>query len=827
MSDHRSIAIDLQPLQGYSSRRRGIGRYVLELVAAMVEDHSDRIHSLLINPQRGIPPEIERFLGTGLVRAHSPQAPIVDGVPPDIYYVTSPFELDLTLDEIWPMWAREPSINTVITLYDLIPTLFPDEYLADPIWQAIHWARLEFVKQADLLLCISQATAADALEHLGLPARRVATIGTGVSDHFFIPHDRAAAIMQVRGMVEGLRPGFLMYTGGIDFRKNLLGLLEAYSLLPDRIRTERQLVIVCRVLPDEREVLMDRARSLGIENDVLLTGFVPDTTLSLLYQSADLFVFPSIYEGFGLPIAEAVLSGTLAIASNSSSMVEVVTDPDLRFDPTDPGDIARCIANALDTLDAPEADELRTAQHTHITDHFSWRGVADHAIEAMNALVPGPQLQRSRRRGRIAMVTPVPPAESGVADYSWRLAHALARYADIDLVVEDTNEAEAPASPNIGLVTGSEFLSRDHIIAYDDVIYVMGNSSHHAMAYDLMAQRSGTLMLHEARFTGFFEWYGRSQGHEPGWFRWFLREEYDGIDPSLGDSGWLTHNEAAEEGLYLLGPLIDLADRVLTTSAFTEELAGLQRPDRRDHITDVGFGYPATEGSEQNPKVHWLATFGYQHEIKATDLIIEAFSLLIDEHPDLRLGIVGQIAAEFAPVIDDLIEDRALRDRVVVTARLEQDEYESWLKRTDIAVQLRRSTNGEVSAAVGDTLRFGIPTVVTALGPTGDLPDTIVTKVAADADAAAIAAAIRELMTDPTSRSDLSANAVAYATERSFDATAIRLLDAIGLTVPHPPIKGQQRNAVTMHKDDPGNTLQARRLARPPSGENRSSERAS
>jgi hypothetical protein len=132
-----------------------------------------------------------------------------------------------------------------------------------------------------------------------------------------------------------------------------------------------------------------------------------------------------------------------------------------------------------------------------------------------------------------------------------------------------------------------------------------------------------------------------------------------------------------------------------------------------------------------------------------------------------------------------------------------------------------------VSAAVGDTLRFGIPTVVTALGPTGDLPDTIVTKVAADADAAAIAAAIRELMTDPTSRSDLSANAVAYATERSFDATAIRLLDAIGLTVPHPPIKGQQRNAVTMHKDDPGNTLQARRLARPPSGENRSSERAS
>ncbi len=234
-----------------------------------------------------------------------------------------------------------------------------------------------------------------------------------------------------------------------------------------------------------------------------------------------------------------------------------------------------------------------------------------------------------------------------------------------------------------------------------------------------------------------------------------------------------------------------MANRVLTTSAFTEELAGLQRPDRRDDITNVGFGYPATEASKQNPKVQWLATFGYQHEIKATDLIIEAFSLLTDEHPDLRLGIVGQIAAEFAPVINDLIEDRELKDRVVVTARIEPDEYESWLRRTDIAIQLRRSTNGEVSAAVGDTLRFGIPTVVTALGPTGHLPDTIVTKVAPDADASVIAEAIRELMTDPTSRSALSANAVAYATERSFDATAQRLLDAIGLS--DAALKGDSR----------------------------------
>ncbi|GMR02961.1 MAG: hypothetical protein BMS9Abin20_1317 [Acidimicrobiia bacterium] len=778
MPDHRRIAIDLQPLQGYSSRRRGIGRYVLELVTAIVERHRDRVHSLLINPNRGIPPEIERFLGTGLVQTHSAQPPVVDGAPPDIYYVTSPFELDLTLDEIWPRWARDPCVDTVVTLYDLIPTLFPDHYLADPIWQAIHWARLEFVKQADLVLCISQATAEDALEHLGFPPHRVTNICTGVSDHFFPPENPTQAMTQARELVEGLRPGFLMYTGGIDFRKNLPGLLEAYALLPDRIRGKRQLVIVCRVLESERDALMNHARALGIEDDVLLTGFVPDATLAILYQSADLFVFPSIYEGFGLPIAEAVLSGTLAIASDSSSMVELVTDPDLRFDPNDPADIARCITAALDM---PDAHLRRDLQHTYVAENFHWRGVADRAIEAMDALVPRPHTEPVRRRARIAMVTPVPPAESGVADYSWRLAHALAEYVDVDLVAEDPETQPTPTSPNVSLISGPGLVARDDILTYDEVIYVMGNSSHHSKAYDLMGQRHGTVMIHEARFTGFFEWYGRAQGHEPGWFHWFLRQEYEGVEPTLGEVGWLTYREAADEGLYLLGPLIDRADRVLTTSAFTAELARLQRPDRAGDIVDVGFAYPEPEPSQTDGDVRWLATFGYQHEIKATDLIVEAFSLLAAQNPDLQLAIVGQVAVEFAPVIEGMIKDKGLTDRVVVTSRIDPDEYASWLRRTDVAVQLRRATNGEVSAAIGDCLRFGTPTIVTALGPAADLPDDVVHKVASDADAPAVAAAIQELTSDATSRSSLGANAYTYIEERGFDAAAVRLLEAVGL----------------------------------------------
>ncbi|MCL1597750.1 MAG: glycosyltransferase, partial [Actinomycetia bacterium] len=648
MSDQRRIAIDLQPLQGYSSRGRGIGRYIVEQVKAMVAAHPERIHSLLVNSHRGIPAEIEVFLGTGLVRAHTGEAPIVDGLPPDTYYVTSPFEFDLTLEEIWPVWARDPSIETVVTLYDLIPMLFPDQYLADPIWTSIHWARREFVRQADLLLCISEATATDGVRLLDVPEQRVVTIGTGVSDHFFRPDDRERALSDAIAAVDGLRPGFVMYTGGIDFRKNIEGLLEAYSLLPRRIRDQRQLVIVCRVLPPEREALMNQARGLGIEDSLILTGFVPDSTLSLLYQSADLFVFPSIYEGFGLPIAEAVLSGTLSIASNSSSMVELVTDPALQFDPEDPADIARCIADALVS---PDTEQHRNRQYGHVTEQFRWDQVADRTIEAIDALPSRPPAMPTLQRQRIAMVTPVPPAESGIADYSWRLANALAAYVDVDIVAEDPESPTAPELPNVTMITGPGLLERDRVLPYDDIIYVMGNSSHHAQAYSLMGKRPGSVMIHEARFTGFFEWHGRYYDHGPEWFQWLLHDEYQGIEATLGEIGWLTWDEAAEAGLYLLGPIIDRAERLLTTSAFTADLARLRRPERADDIVDIGFGYPETEPRDVRPEVRWIATFGYQHEIKATDLIVEAFAMLAAEDPDLNLAIVGDVAVELAPLI--------------------------------------------------------------------------------------------------------------------------------------------------------------------------------
>ena len=330
-----------------------------------------------------------------------------------------------------------------------------------------------------------------------------------------------------------------MYTGGIDFRKNFPVSSRRTRCLPDDVRSEHQLVIVCRVLPPEREALMSQARDLGIDDAVLLTGFVPDSTLSLLYQSAALFVFPSIYEGFGLPIAEAVLSGTLAIASDSSSMVELVTDPALQFDPNDPADIARCIA---DTLDSPEADRRRRRPVRPRHRQFRWERVADRTIEAIDALTARPPARTpsiaglaSRWSRPCRLPNPVSPTTRGGSPTR------LAPFADVDLVAEDPDSQSTPE-----LAQGEP----DHrprppragppppIRRRSSTSWATARTTHrHTISW---TERPGSVMVHEARFAGFFEWYGRHYEDGPEWFHEFLHDEYQGIEPPLGEVGWLT-----------------------------------------------------------------------------------------------------------------------------------------------------------------------------------------------------------------------------------------------------------------------------------------------
>jgi glycosyltransferase involved in cell wall biosynthesis len=374
-----SVWLDARGTQSVGHAERGIARYVAEHSRALLDLAPELVGWIGLSDKVPLPESAMPLVDTGKVtwqrRDRGPA-----GRPPDIYHVMSPFEADFELDDVWPPWSRESS-RLVVTLYDLIPLIMRDQYNADWGYWATAWiARLGLMRSAHQVLTISRQTADDAMEHLHVPEERITVIDSGVSDHFsrLVP-SRADAERVLRSALPKVRPGFLLYVGGTDYRKNLEGAIRAYAELPPGLREAHQLVIACNLAYLRRFNLRAFARRLGIEpRNFLLTGFVGDMELAALYRGCELFIFPSLYEGAGLPILEAMTCGAPVAASGVSAMPELLGDRRATFNPRDPTDMARSIREVLE--DPALLDSLRERSRGRAA-HYTWQRVARLTLE--------------------------------------------------------------------------------------------------------------------------------------------------------------------------------------------------------------------------------------------------------------------------------------------------------------------------------------------------------------------------------------------------------------------------------------------------------------
>src|SRR4051795_6433559 len=373
-----SVWLDARGTQSVGHAERGIARYVTEHALGLLELAPESIGGVGLSPDFPVPPIAEPLRDSGKSAWQTREAGPVGGVPP-IYHVMSPFEADLDLEEIWPQWSRGSRL--VVTLYDLIPLIMRERYNADWGYMATAWiARLGLLGSTQQILTISKHTAEDAMERLNIPEERITVIDSGVSDHFSsMVGSRAEADAILRTSLPKVRPGFLLYVGGVDPRKNLEGAIRAFAELSPQMRDAHQLVIACNLAQHLRFTLRVLARSLGIESrNLLLTGFVSDRDLAALYRSCELFVFPSLYEGAGLPILEAMTCGAPVAASNTSAIPELLGDTEATFDPADPADIARCIREVLET--PGELDRLRERSRRRV-ELYTWERVARRTLD--------------------------------------------------------------------------------------------------------------------------------------------------------------------------------------------------------------------------------------------------------------------------------------------------------------------------------------------------------------------------------------------------------------------------------------------------------------
>ncbi len=387
----------------------------------------------------------------------------------------------------------------MVTLHDLVPLVMPDLYLRDNLlFKTVYEARLGLIRSAHQVLAISDNTAADAVQHLGIDPARITLISSGVSDSFsslVTSVDQAAEIL--RRTHPPIRDGFLLYVGGGDPRKNMRGTVEAFARLPSAVRRSHQLVVVCKLGPQVTGELRVYARRLGIDDaDLVFAGFVPDRELAAMYRSCALFVFPSLYEGFGLPILEAMSCGAPVAAADNSSIPEVLGDLRGTFDAADPNHIAATVHRILE--DPEELQLLRERSRRRVA-HFTWERVARKVLEGYERALRVPAgRSRGRPRKRIAIAAPWPPAASRAAASSERLVTALAERADVDVLARPTAKAfDRTPRPGVRVWGIDELDWLLELRSHDGYVYVLDGDPRDGPIMDALVKRPGVVLLHD------------------------------------------------------------------------------------------------------------------------------------------------------------------------------------------------------------------------------------------------------------------------------------------------------------------------------------------
>lgn len=286
-----------------------------------------------------------------------------------------------------------PPCPLVVTVHDVIPLMLP-EYRASPAMRVHLAALVRTIGWASLVLTPSESAANDIAEHLPVPRELIRVTPEAASEAFKPSPNLAAAREHVRRL--GITGRYVFNIGGLDARKNLPVLLEAFAMVRARMEEPVQLAIGGAAHTGNQAVfppLEPHIRRLNLELAVVLLGRVSEEDKVALHQAADLYVTPSLAEGFGLTALEAMASGAPVIVANRTSLPEVIGDGGLHAEPV-PAQLASLMQLILEN--AAVAADLRERGMGRAAE-FSWRKTAESTLAAYHEAAAMPRLLTPRR----------------------------------------------------------------------------------------------------------------------------------------------------------------------------------------------------------------------------------------------------------------------------------------------------------------------------------------------------------------------------------------------------------------------------------------------
>jgi glycosyltransferase involved in cell wall biosynthesis len=338
------------------------------------------------------------------------------------------------------------------------------------------------------------------------------------------------------------------------------------------------------------------------------------------------------------------------------------------------------------------------------------------------------------------VVTVTPPTPSGVADHSARLIEAIAGDevdADVEVFTSGgPRRLDRAAAVEVRHIAAlPERVASD---AVDDVLYCVGNDSIHRPLFDLMRIVPGHVLMHDVRIPRLYGPEGPPEGAIPD-----ADSEHVSTPVASVAVSRLVQSEHA--------------------STLLREVSGFDSIDVGPHpCWNDGTVDPIDDGDPP-----WIVSVGIAHEVKRTDLFVAAIRHLT-ERVAVRAAVVGPGGSRFVGGSD-----------VVATEHVDDVEFDAWLRKAAIAVQLRATTNGESSGAVANVIARGVPLIVTDIGAMSELPDDVAVRVPVDVTAEHLADVMAALLGDPEARGRMRSAALAFAGRETVTAQALRIVGAV------------------------------------------------
>lgn len=744
------IAFDATAILGPMSKNRGIGNYSLSQFTTILKldkeneyfffnlfEEDYRLADYLETP--GNLEEFQLYSGPNQLLLHDKEyksvvgeivKKYIDEYDIDVFCITSPFDSHNVMYE--KEWFAKCKVAAIV--YDIIPYVMKSHYLADKNTYNWYMECIDMLRWVDEIQVISQSVKDDLISYLKFEEEKISVIWGAVDDRYCEIEVDESAKKEICNKF-GIDSDYIMCTGGDDERKNLAGLIESYSALPSEVIKKYQLVIVCKLSKEAVIRYSQMASNLGIEGRLVLTNFVSNEELLILYNLATLMAFPSVYEGFGLPVVEAWACGTPVLTSNNSSLVQIAGDGAIIVNPKDKKDITRGLNYALTECDLGEL--LRKGQKQ--LELFRWDRVAQASIASFNKLRDRLcEKAISASTGKIAFFAPLPPLESGISDYSVDIIKALSSYYAIDVYIDEGYKPQVAFGENVKIFVHNEFEAKAKV--YKEIIYQVGNSTFHLYMYEYIRKHPGIVVIHDYNMHGVLVHHALSMKNDYRLYERYLSEDYNKEEIKdyiqklqNGQCGykiseWEMNGIVSNYAKKLIVHSFDAKEKLLRKDISRNVKQIWSFVNIEEQLTDAARDELKQKKGYAEDCV-LFAAFGHIHETKRAIPILQAFARLVKEYDNVRMIYVGKLADSVASSFKETMKYNRLEDVVKVTGYTSLEEFEDYIRATDVCLNLRYPYNGETSASLVRNLAMGNFVITNNIGSFGEIPEDVCVKL--------------------------------------------------------------------------------------------------